>query len=279
LRRLAVDLAQRALAQGNTPLPVLAPLGDWIGDEPLIEFLARHCTGIGWAIEVLAAQGKLILLLDGFNEMPTAKRRVKASEIKATCNKFKKRHALNAIFTSCRREDYVGDLDLGLETLTLEPLSPQRIQKALQQWVGLANEPPALASRIFWQLAGDERLEDVYSKRLEIRLDGTLLAACRAPCLGDLGEIGLARLCPLERSPFESPQFAETRLQPIHSRHAIQRVAAPPPVTAKPSRPLPEIRGHIAHPRAAIRHGRRRPVTKRAGGTGLANAARTNRQS
>ncbi len=171
LRRLAVDLAQRAVAEGNTPLPVLAPLGDWIGDEPLIEFLARHCSEIGWAIEVLAAQGKLILLLDGLNEMPTAKRGAKSSEIKATCNKFKKLHAQNAIFASCRREDYVGDLDLGLETLTLEPLSSQRIQKALKQWVALGNEPPETAARIFWQLAGDERLEGVYFRWLEKRFD------------------------------------------------------------------------------------------------------------
>ena len=41
LRKLAVDLAVRAQKHQNAPLPILSPLSNWNGDEPLANFLAN----------------------------------------------------------------------------------------------------------------------------------------------------------------------------------------------------------------------------------------------
>jgi len=69
---------------------------------------------------------------------------------------------------SCRRDDYVGELDLGLDTLSLEPLTPQRIRRVLCHWLqeDVDGVPPGAAEGLFWQLAGDRRLADVLSTRL-----------------------------------------------------------------------------------------------------------------
>jgi hypothetical protein len=161
LRKLAFQLAQPALESPNQPLPLLVNLGNWLQDTPLTQYLADACPEIGWAAEALARQGRLVLLLDGLNEMPTAHRRAKAADVKALTAHLTRLNTQTAIFTTCRREDYTGDLDIGLDTLTLEPLTPQRIRAALRHWIAERNEPLALADRLFWQLAGDERLSQV----------------------------------------------------------------------------------------------------------------------
>ncbi len=155
LRKLALDLARRAQKDQDAPLPILAPLGNWSGDEPLADFLAST------APEISFTGKRLVLLLDGLNEVPTAKRAAKAAEV------LKLQDGLDratAIVVSCRREDYAGDLDLGLDTLTLEPLSPQRIRVAVRLWVALGGETVETADRFFWQLAGDVLLAGLLEK-------------------------------------------------------------------------------------------------------------------
>jgi energy-coupling factor transporter ATP-binding protein EcfA2 len=164
LRKLALELAHQALADDRAPIPLLVSLGEWIGDEPLSEFLAVKAPEAGGVVEGLAKAGRLVLLLDGLNEMPTAKRAKKAADIRAFCTKLEKINPKTAIVGSCRKEDYAGDLDLGLDTLTLEPLSPQRIRAVLQQWVAERGQSVQTAERLFWQLAGDERLSGVFEK-------------------------------------------------------------------------------------------------------------------
>jgi hypothetical protein len=161
LRKLALELAQRALARPEAPLPLLVALGVWLGDESLSRFLAAHAPEIGWAAEALCKSNRLVLLLDGLNELPTAKRPQKAADLKGLCQRLEKLNARMAIVSSCRREDYVAELDLGFDTLTLEPLSPQRIRAALRQWIADRNLPDETADCLFWQLAGDERLSGV----------------------------------------------------------------------------------------------------------------------
>jgi formylglycine-generating enzyme required for sulfatase activity len=161
LRKLAAELAQRARQDPQAPLPLLAGLGNWRGDESLAEFLAQTVPEIGWATEALGQAGRLVLLLDGLNEVPTARRADKAAEVRRLPDAL---DASTAIIVSCRREDYTGDLDLELDTLTLEPLSPKRIRDAVRRWVAIGGKPPELADRFFWQLAGDERLAGVLQK-------------------------------------------------------------------------------------------------------------------
>jgi hypothetical protein len=160
LRRLAADLGRAVLESPQAPLPIFVSLGDWRGDEGLSEFLRAHVPEIGWAAQALSKEARLILLLDGLNEVPTARREAKAAGLLA----FKDALAKDTpCIVSCRRDDYVGDLDLGLDTLSLEPLTPQRIRQVLRHWLpdDAQGVEPGSAERLFWQLAGDERLAGV----------------------------------------------------------------------------------------------------------------------
>jgi len=132
LRRLAADLARRAQADPQAPLPLLVSLGDWRGDETLGEWLAERVPEIGPVARALSEADRLVLLLDGLNEVPTARRQAKAAQVRA----FRAQLGTDTFFIcSCRRDDYVGDLELGLDTLTLEPLSPPRIRAVLHHWL------------------------------------------------------------------------------------------------------------------------------------------------
>ena len=162
LRKLAVDLARTAQQDPQAPLPLLADLGKWTRDEPLAAFLSTLAPEIGWAVHGLSHAGRLVLLLDGLNEVPTAGRAAKARDVLKTSEQIL--HPATPVIVSCRREDYTGDLDLGLSTLTLEPLTPPRIRAAVRQWVG--EEPGVSAERFFWDLAGDQRLAGVLDKWL-----------------------------------------------------------------------------------------------------------------
>ncbi len=156
LRRLALDMAMRAQQDPDAPLPLLAPLGNWTGDECLTAFLENATPEIGWATCALSKAKRLVLLLDGLNEMPTAKRAAKVADIRRLQQELKP-----SIVVSCRSEDYAGDLDLGFDTLSIEPLSPQRIRTAVRHWVKESGDTSIKAGRFFWQLAGDERLAGV----------------------------------------------------------------------------------------------------------------------
>ncbi len=161
LRRLALETAARAQEDSKAPLPLLVEMGKWTGDEPFASFLANGVDEIGWAATALAKANRLLLLLDGLNEMPTGKRAGKAEEVRTFL------HGLDPgtpIFVSCRSEDYRDELDLDIDTLSIEPLSPQRIRDAVGQWVAASGEAPERAERFFWQLAGDERLAAVFEK-------------------------------------------------------------------------------------------------------------------
>jgi hypothetical protein len=160
LRKLAADLARRALEDVDRPLPLLVRLGDWTGSEPFETFLAQRLPDVGGALLPLSRAGRLVLLLDGLNELPTAKRAEKVAAIRALLPALARD---TPIFVSCRSDDYRGELDLGLDTLTLEPLSPERVRDVLKQWLCRIDphQGKARAERLFWHLAGDEALADV----------------------------------------------------------------------------------------------------------------------
>jgi formylglycine-generating enzyme required for sulfatase activity len=151
LRRLALDLIDKAKDDPRAPLPVFAPLGEWSAGESPRAFLAARAPDLG---------GRLVLLLDGLNELPDRAGQVKC--IAELANELPEA----SVFVSCRLEDYTGALDLGPEfdTLTLEPLSRERIQAAVRQWLSVCKAPPAKADDFFWQLAGDPKLKALLAK-------------------------------------------------------------------------------------------------------------------
>jgi hypothetical protein len=166
LRKLAVDMARRALKDPDAALPLLASLGFWSGDEDLEGFLAQQLPDIGFAAAALAQRRRLILLLDGLNEVPTARRAKKAKQIQVYRRRLPEK---TPFIVSCREDDYVGELKLDLDSLSLEPLTPQRVRTVLHHWLPDAAEhmAPGSADRLFWQLAGDERLAGVLQTWLD----------------------------------------------------------------------------------------------------------------
>ena len=163
LNKLAADLAQRAKSDVAAPLPLLVSLGDWTGEEPLPNFLADRLPEIGWALNALSGAKRAVLLLDGLNEIPTHQRQAKAQQVRGQIGKLEKD---TPVYVSCRADDYVGELDLGLDTLTLQPLSPPQIRAVLHHWLCLqfGDGEPERAERLFWHLAGDPALAGVLEK-------------------------------------------------------------------------------------------------------------------
>lgn len=176
LRRLAAELARQAVQDPAAPLPLLVTLGDWRGDEPLTVFIAAHIPEVGWALDGLARSGRLLLLLDGLNEVPTTRRKHKAGEVGVLLRQLAPRSFADTapaaatsarVVVSCRLDDYSGELDLGLDTLTLQPLTPERVRAVLRQWTCDRGEPPERAEALFWQLAGDPDLAGVLTSWID----------------------------------------------------------------------------------------------------------------
>ncbi|MCP4379406.1 MAG: SUMF1/EgtB/PvdO family nonheme iron enzyme [bacterium] len=174
LRKLAMDLISRAKADADAPIPVLVSLGDWTEVQDLDAFLAdsRRVPEIGETLTALACDHRLVLLLDGLNEIPTGQRENKTTQVR------KYLQALDddaPVYVTCRSDDYPA-LDLGLDTLSLEPLAPPRVREVLHHWLQLEYraEGEERAERLFWHLAGDPALAGVLDAWLKAGADEVL---------------------------------------------------------------------------------------------------------
>ena len=161
LQRLAAELAVAGLADETAPLPILLPLGNWTGDESIETFQQACAPELAFGLETLWQSRRLVLLLDGLNEVPTARRLAKTKQIREWMKKLSDKVDL---VVSCREEDYSGELTLDLDTLTLQPLTPQRVRSAVHQWVANCGEKAEVAERFFWQLAGHPDLRFLLKK-------------------------------------------------------------------------------------------------------------------
>ncbi|MEZ5402178.1 MAG: SUMF1/EgtB/PvdO family nonheme iron enzyme [Bryobacteraceae bacterium] len=158
LLRLALDLASRAQEDGSAPIPLLVTLGSWSDARPLADFLDSQAPEISAGLETLNAAGRLALLLDGLNEMPTGLRAGKVEEIRLWIESLGPKAR---VAVSCREDDYTGELDLGFDTLTLQELKPWRVRDVLRRWVAGGGAGADVADGLFWQLAGDAGLAGV----------------------------------------------------------------------------------------------------------------------
>jgi formylglycine-generating enzyme required for sulfatase activity len=206
LSRLALDLAKPD--DPHAPIPVLVDLAAWTADPcgpdgaPLAEptpqdydaelrrFLAEPRWGLGHALHHLAGVGRLVLLLDALNQVPTRQRADKAAAIKRLIAELDSRYPGNQccpVYVSCRTEDHErGGLDLGLDTLTLQALSPPRLRDVLrhwwQPWPGDTTAPDPDGWRaLFWRLAGDPDMEQVEQAWLAAGGDPELIWTLKQP--------------------------------------------------------------------------------------------------
>jgi HEAT repeat protein len=136
--------ASHALDNPTAKIPVLVRLRRCTSTiEGLIQdFLSHHQLPLGQAtIEHLLQRGKLLLLLDGLNELPEAFR----TEIANFRDKYRK---TTPMIVSTRDLSVGGTLDIA-KTLTMLPLTEPQMQEFVRGYLGEAGD------RLFRQLKGD----------------------------------------------------------------------------------------------------------------------------
>ena len=174
LWRLAYDYAQAALADARAPLPLLAPLGAYTDDGPFDAYLARHLGPLAPYLDTYCASGRLILLLDGLNEMPQAGYAERVGRIQEVLSRYSDDPAV----VTCRALDYVVRLE-GLQKVEVLPLDEMRIRTFLHNYLG-----QAAGERLFRDMGGGDmaqRIWDTWRRGGSWPETPPLLALCRNP--------------------------------------------------------------------------------------------------
>ncbi len=161
LRRIAAEQARQALEQPDVPVPIFVPLKEWIdANVPLHNFIAEHSGKLERHWSALLEEQRVYLLLDGLNELPTAQRKNKMQAIRELVNDKR----LPVVVASCRRDDFVDELRLDLDTLDIRPLDPPRIHAFITRYLTVL-DPQQGAERgetLFWHLAGGKGVQDAW---------------------------------------------------------------------------------------------------------------------
>jgi formylglycine-generating enzyme required for sulfatase activity len=152
LWRLAYDYAMTAREDGRAPLPVLVPLGGYTDAGPFDAYLARHLGPLAPYLETYRASGRLILLLDGLNEMPQAGYTERVGRIREVLD----RQSDETVVVTCRALDYVVKLEK-LQKVEITPLDETRIHAFLCNYLG-----HKAGERLFWLLVGGEEVRGLW---------------------------------------------------------------------------------------------------------------------
>jgi hypothetical protein len=146
LWRLAYDYATAAREDGRAPLPVLIPLGGYTDSSPFDAYLGRYLGPLAPYFETYRASGRLILLLDGLNEMPQADYAERVGRIREVLD----RQPDETVVVTCRALDYVVRLER-LQKVEVAPLDVERIRTFLSHYLG-----EVAGDRLFWSMAGGD---------------------------------------------------------------------------------------------------------------------------
>jgi hypothetical protein len=146
LRYLAHAYALAAREDGRAPLPVYVPLGGYADDEPFETYVTRHLGALASDLDLDLDGGRLVLLLDGLNEMPSGGGLDRVENVRALLARYPEARAV----VTCRALDYVVRLD-ALQAVEVSPLDVVRIRTILHRYLG-----PEAGERLFWTMAGDE---------------------------------------------------------------------------------------------------------------------------
>ncbi|MBW4653766.1 MAG: HEAT repeat domain-containing protein [Kaiparowitsia implicata GSE-PSE-MK54-09C] len=144
LKRLLWEEAEKALHDPTARIPVLVKLRRCIGTiEGLIrDFLVGHQVAVETAhIEKLLSQGRLLLLLDGLNELPERFR----TEIANFRDRY---HSTTPMIVSTRDLSAGGTLGIA-KTLKMLPLTEPQMREFVRGYLGDEGD------RLFQQIQGD----------------------------------------------------------------------------------------------------------------------------
>ena len=158
LWRLAKDLFDTAMADPKAPIPVLVRLGKWTSaDEPLAAFIGRELGELGAYLDKLIADKRVVLLLDGLNEIPLAQRKAgKDEQVKAFIDAAYRANPDLIGVISCRERDYT--LDLAFDRIEVAPLDPLRIREFVTRYLD-PTKGDGTGEAMFWRLAGENARE------------------------------------------------------------------------------------------------------------------------
>ncbi len=146
--KLAADLVADAAQNREAPIPLLVRLGRWTdAEQTLPEFVASQLGDLGAALDLLLADERAALLLDGLNELPAGQRDLKYPQVR----RLIEQHPALLAVVSCRELDYTPnyDFDLGFDRINITPLDPLRIREFAGRYLGAEK-----GDELFWKLAG-----------------------------------------------------------------------------------------------------------------------------
>ena len=152
LWRLTYDLAVRAQADADAPLPLFVPLGGYTGDEAPIDYAAESFGDLAPYLSDYLQEQRVVLLLDALNEMPQADYKARVGHIQALLDKHP---AVSAVVT-CRELDYVEALNLA--KLEIKPLDVDHQRAYVHRYLGEQD-----GERLFWQLAGGDQILELWN--------------------------------------------------------------------------------------------------------------------
>ncbi len=152
LWRLAYDYAVAARDDGRAALPVLVPLGGYTDPGPFDVYLARYLGPLALHLETYRASGRLVLLLDGLNEMPQVGYAERVGRIRQVLD----RQPDETVVVTCRALDYVVKLER-LQKLEISPLDQTRVQVFLHNYLG-----ETAGERLFWAMSGGDEVRALW---------------------------------------------------------------------------------------------------------------------
>ncbi len=152
LWRLTYDLAVRAQADADAPLPLFVPLGGYTGDEAPSDYAAESFGDLAPYLSDYLQEQRVVLLLDALNEMPQADYKARVGHIQALLDKHP---AVSAVVT-CRELDYVETLNLA--KLEIKPLDVDHQRAYVHRYLGEQD-----GERLFWQLAGGDQILEMWN--------------------------------------------------------------------------------------------------------------------
>ncbi|MBN1580088.1 MAG: SUMF1/EgtB/PvdO family nonheme iron enzyme, partial [Anaerolineae bacterium] len=152
LRYLAHAYALAAQENEHALLPVFVPLGGYTQDEPFEAYVVRQLGGLAAGPDVDLDCRRLILLLDGLNEMGQSVDVDRVGRVRA----FLAQHSESMAVVTCRALDYVNRLD-DLQPVEVSPLDVGRIRAFLHAYLGAE-----AGEQLFWEMAGDEEVRALW---------------------------------------------------------------------------------------------------------------------
>ena len=147
LQMLRREYALAAKEDVAAPLPVLAPLGGYDGEEAALEYVAGCAGALGPHLLAYLHHGRALLLLDALNEMPQRDRGDRVGRIQTLLD----RGPAAPVVVTCRALDYEHLKPLRLQKLEVKPLDADRQLTYCRHYLGDAD-----GDALFWKLAGDE---------------------------------------------------------------------------------------------------------------------------